>query len=290
MKLLLTSLLMATMSLGAMPISRALEKPSAAAHAVNALGVDLLARGAAAGTNTVLSPYSIQSALAMTYAGAAGDTRSQMTGVLHYSEDEGALHQSFGELRTALEMLSAKPVEQAPAGAKAGGGTAQPIQLTVANRLFGQQGYQFRPPFLELVERTYGAPLQSMDFIGNANAERVKINNWVEEQTKQRITDLIPGNALTSDSRLVLVNAIHLKAPWAREFPARATQPLPFHLKTRWISSDNGPLSRRRTPLAGASARNPRRSGRARSKTHSRITGRLRLPHPDGNRALSPEI
>ena len=231
MKLLLTSLLMATLSLGAMPISRALEKPSAAAHAVNALGVDLLARGTAAGTNTVLSPYSIQSALAMTYAGAAGDTRSQMTRVLHYPEDETALHQSFGELRTALEMLSAKPVEQAPAGAKAGGGTAQPVQLAVANRLFGQQGYKFRPPFLELVERTYGAPLQSMDFIGNANAERVKINNWVEEQTKQRITDLIPGNALTSDSRLVLVNAIHLKAPWAREFPARATQPLPFHLK-----------------------------------------------------------
>ncbi len=226
----LTTLCMTAMSLASCSILSAAENPSAAAQAVNALALDLLAKGTEANANTLLSPYSIQSALAMTYAGAAGVTRAEMAKALHYPEDEKALHLSFTDLQKALETVATSTVAQAKNLEKMGGHT-DPIVLTVANRLFGQQGYEFKQPFLDLVKDRYGAPLQTMDFERNAAQERVKINTWVEEQTHKRITDLIPSGALTEDTRMVLVNAIYLKAPWADEFPAGATKPLPFQIK-----------------------------------------------------------
>ena len=226
----LTHSWMAALSLVAAQVVPAAEKPSAAAQAVNALGLDLLAKGTAARQNALLSPYSIQTALAMTYAGAAGETRAQMAGVLHYPQDEAALHQSFGELRKALEGV-AKNSEEHSKQVAMDGGAVDPIVLTVANRLFGQQGYEFRPTFLDLVKDGYGALLEAMDFVKDAEAERAKINGWVEDQTKKRISDLIPKGGVGRDTRLVLVNAIYLKAPWAKEFSKSATGLQPFHLK-----------------------------------------------------------
>lgn len=230
MKSTLTSLFVTALSLAGSSLLSAAEDPSAAAQAVNALGLDLLAKGGEANANTLLSPYSIQSALAMTYAGAAGDTRGEMAKVLHYPEDEKAMHLSFTAMQKALEGVAKRTAELAKDAEKRGGRT-DPIVLTVANRLFGQQGYEFKQPFLDLVKDSYGAPLQTMDFERNAARERVKINTWVEDQTHKRITDLIPSGALTDETRMVLVNAIYLKAPWADEFPARATKPLPFQIK-----------------------------------------------------------
>ena len=200
-----------------------------AAQAVNALGLDLLAKGGDRKDNTLLSPYSIQSALAMTFAGAAGVTRDEMARVLHYAGDESELHQSFAALQKGLAEVQKKTAERAE-NAKKWGGPSEPVTLTIANRLFGQQGYEFRQPFLALVRDNYGAPFQPMDFIHGAAGARREINAWVEDQTRQRIRDLIPADGINRETRLVLVNAIYLKAPWAEEFPEHATKPRPFHV------------------------------------------------------------
>lgn len=242
MKPRLTTLCSAVLSLGTSLVVSAADNPSAAAQAVNALGLDLLAKGTDANANALLSPYSIQSALAMTYAGAAGETRTQMAKVLHYPEDETALHQSFTALQKALVEVAKSTAERAQT-AKDQGGPGEPFVLTVANRLFGQDGYEFRQPFLELVKDRYSAPLEMMDFIHNADKERLKINGWVEEQTHKRIRDLIPANGLDRTTRLVLVNAIYMKAPWAETFSERATQPLPFQVKGN--EAQNVPTMRR---------------------------------------------
>lgn len=214
----------------AAPANTAAESISPAALAVNALGLDLLAKGTTADSDALLSPYSIQTALAMTYAGAAGDTRNEMAKVLHYPEDEAGLHQAFAALRAALEEIATTTAANAEA-AKKEGGQVDPVVLTVANRLFGQQGYEFRQPFLSLTKETYKAPLELLDFVQSAPAATRHINEWVEEQTRDRILDLIPPDALDRDTRLVLVNAIYMKAPWATPFSESATRPAPFYVR-----------------------------------------------------------
>lgn len=201
-----------------------------AVQAINALGLELLVSESAPPGNALLSPYSIQMALAMTYAGAAGTTLSEMQRVLHYPMDETALHESLAGLRSDLEAMTAASSNRA-ATARQRGETMDPVSLTMANRLFGQRGYEFRTPFLELLHTHYDAPLQLMDFQQNWDPARQEINTWVEDQTGKRIRDLIPAGGLTRETRLVLVNALHLKAPWAESFPERATKPEPFRVQ-----------------------------------------------------------
>jgi serpin B len=110
------------------------------------------------------------------------------------------------------------------------GAKDDPVTLIVANRLFGQAGYDFRESFLELVSDNYGAPFEPLDFSQNPASATQHINGWVEGQTRQRIRNLIPGGALNNLTRLVLVNAIYLKAPWSDGFRETATRLLPFQL------------------------------------------------------------
>lgn len=207
----------------------AAEPTTTAANAINALGVDLLRQSVKPGANALLSPYSIQNALAMTYAGADGDTRTEMLRVLHYPDDDAEVHRSFAALRKSLEDVIQKSVREAEQMQK-WGGRIDPITLTMANRLFGQTGYAFREPFLKLVKVDYDAPLELLDFAKNPPGTTKHINAWVEDQTRHRIRDLIPAGALNDITRLVLVNAIYLKAPWADEFPKFATRPQTFYL------------------------------------------------------------
>jgi len=202
--------------------------PALAAGAINALGLDLLRQGATPAGTVLLSPYSIQTALAMTYAGAAGGTRAEMARVLHYPPEAAALDASFAALRQALEDIARRTAAQAERMQQFGRG-GDPITLTVANRLFGQQGYQFRAPFLELLKDTYGAPFQPEDFVKNTAGATREINDWVALKTRERIKDLIPAGSLDDQTRLVLVNAIYLKAPWQEVFPEHATKPAPFY-------------------------------------------------------------
>jgi len=206
----------ATLSLAGAAL--AWEPTNAAARAVNRFAVELhrqVASGAP-GQNLLLSPYSIQTALAMTYAGASGITRSEMARVLHFEGDEAQLHQGFQSINQSLRGAAA-----ASDGA---------FSFNVANRLFGQQGFSFRTPFLNTVSNVYGAPLEALDFAQPAASARL-INQWVGLQTQDRIRDLIDPSLLNRDTRLVLVNALHLQAAWAKPFTSGLTKTRRFHLR-----------------------------------------------------------
>ncbi|MBK8094224.1 MAG: serpin family protein [Verrucomicrobiaceae bacterium] len=213
--------------LSSLAVSASAATPETAAQAVNALGLDLHRQMPKEG-NVCLSPYSIQSALGMTYLGASGVTQEEMARVLHLPKDKAAIGESFAALNKALEEArenSAKEVEQS----KKYGGPAEALKLSVANRLFGQKGYEFRPAFLSGVKSHFGAPMELMNFIKDHDGSRREINGWVEKQTQKRIRDLIPQRGLSADTRLVLVNALYFKAAWSDDFNEQATAPMPFH-------------------------------------------------------------
>jgi len=198
-----------------------------AAKATNELAVDLNRQLATGDGNLCLSPYSIQSALAMTYAGADGETRTEMARVLHFPTNDGGVPASFFALQRSLQEMSAKTAELVKQSKKFGG-PSEPITLHIANRLFAQNGYKFREAFLSLVKQNFGGAFEPVDFIADPAAATQRINKWVADQTRDRIRDLIPGGALDKTTRLVLANALYLKAPWASEFSQNATQPEPF--------------------------------------------------------------
>ena len=200
-----------------------------AANATNQLGVDLHRQLARGDENLCLSPYSIQSALAMTFAGADGDTRAEMARVLHFPSDGDAIHASFATLQGSLEEMSKKTAKIADQSKKEGG-PSEPITLAIANRLFAQSGYDFRDAFRELVKKFYGAPFETLDFKKDPEGARGHINKWVADQTRDRIRDLIPQGGIKELTRLVLANAIYLKAPWQSEFNDAVTKPKAFHV------------------------------------------------------------
>lgn len=184
----------------------------------NAFALDLYRTLSAGDANIFYSPYSISTALAMTYAGAAGDTAAQMAQTLHYPLDPARLHPAFN----ALDL-------QISAGQKPASKDVQPFQLSVANSLWAQQDFQFRQEYLDLVGMNYGAGLRLLDFKSDPETPRQTINRWVEDQTNQRIKDLLPQGSLDTYTRLVLANAIYFKADWMNPFEASKTNPGPFH-------------------------------------------------------------
>jgi len=205
--------------------------PALAATATNELGLDLYRKLLTGDNNLCLSPYSIQAALAMTFGGADGATRTEMARVLHFPNDTEP-HESFAALQGELEAMATRTSQQVAASKKYGG-PSEPITLAIANRLFPQKGYSLRESFLALVRKEYGAPPDPLDFRKDATAATKQINDWVAEQTRKRIRDLIPAGALDVTTRLVLANAVYLKVPWAEEFSASATKPEPFHVHGR---------------------------------------------------------
>lgn len=170
--------------------------------------------------NLFLSPYSISSALAMTYAGARDGTAEAMAQTLHFTLPPDRLHPVFNAL---AQDLSSRP-------AQAGEDVKTPFELTIANALWGQEGYKFLPEFLDLLAQNYGAGIHLVDFKKDTEGSRQLINNWVSDQTKDRIKDLIPAGALNELTRLVLTNAIYFKAGWLFQFEKEATSDQPFHL------------------------------------------------------------
>lgn len=201
-----------------------------AGKATNQLAVDLHRQLATDNENLCVSPYSIESALAMTFAGADGETRAEMARVLHFLNDGDAVPASFASLQHSLEQMSAKTAELVKQ-AKRFGGPSEPITLNIANRLFAQKGYDFRESFLTLVKQNYGAAFEPIDFVHDASGATQHINKWVANQTRDRIRDLIPAGALDETTRLVLANALYLKAPWADPFSEKTTKPEPFHVR-----------------------------------------------------------
>ncbi len=166
--------------------------------------------------NLFYSPYSISTALAMTYAGARGETAAQMAETLHYWPKQKPFHTMFGYIINLLNQLERKG----------------DCQLSVANALWAQKDYPFLDSFVELNKRHYKAGLENVDFIDNTEREisRQRINRWVKDQTQDKIKNLIPKGVLTDLTRLVLTNAIYFKGDWANAFDAAKTKEAPFYV------------------------------------------------------------
>jgi len=177
--------------------------------------------------NLFFSPYSISTALAMTYAGARGQTESQMAKVLHFpaGANEGTESSPMVMDRRQFASTFGEIIKDLNERGRKGAYT-----LSVANALWGQKGYGFLKEFLELVKANYGGRLSEVDFVGATEASRKTINAWVEKQTKEKIKDLIPPGVLDSMTRLVLTNAIYFKGNWARQFKKNETKDAPFSL------------------------------------------------------------
>lgn len=169
--------------------------------------------------NLALSPYSIGVALAMTANGAGGDTAREMRVVL--GADDLARHNSgLNALTRSLEALAGTQ--------ERGDGSTAEVALDAANQLFGQHDTPWTDAFLEVLAREYGAGLRTVDYARAADAREL-INHWTAEQTHDRIPEIIPDGVLDALTRLVLVNAIYLKAPWETPFEKSLTSSLPFH-------------------------------------------------------------
>ncbi len=170
--------------------------------------------------NLFYSPHSISVALAMTYAGARNETESQMRQALHLTLPESSLHPAFNALQQALaEREKAKNNEK-----------ESNFRLNVVNALWGQKGYTFLPAYLDLLSLNYGAGMRLLDFKADTEAARQVINQWVAEQTADKIKDLIPPSALDQMTTLVLTNAIYFNAKWLHQFNPGNTASSPFNL------------------------------------------------------------
>ncbi len=181
----------------------------------NAFAVDLYQQLSSLKGNLFYSPYSISSALAMTYAGAEGNTAREMAAVFHFLENDGQLHAGFNALAQYLEGLAELDIPN---------DQGDPFQLNIANSIWGQKDFQFEESFLDTLAVNYGAGLRLLDYIQAPEESRLTINSWVSDQTKEKIRDLIPEGAVTTDTRLVLSNAIYFKATWMEPFEESLTE------------------------------------------------------------------
>ena len=170
--------------------------------------------------NLFYSPYSISAALAMTYAGARGETEQQMADTLHYLLSQDSLHPAFNSLDLQL----------AQRGEGAAGKDEQGFRLNIVNAIWGQKDYKFLSGYLDILATNYGAGLRVLDFIGAPEDSRITINEWVSDQTEGRIKDLLQKGIIKVTTRLVLTNAIYFNAAWEYPFQEGMTKDGIFYL------------------------------------------------------------
>lgn len=168
--------------------------------------------------NIFYSPYSISTALAMTYAGACGNTKKEMAQALHFDMLEQNIHPAFNKLQSHLQNIQKE----------------EPIILNVANALWVEKTYQLKKEYLDLTKKYYSANIFSVDFGNNPEKSRVKINDWVEDKTEEKIKDLLAQGAINDLTRLVLTNAIYFLGEWEKKFNPKATQESDF-----WLDETN---------------------------------------------------
>jgi serpin B len=186
----------------------------------NAFAFDLYHQLKDESDNLFFSPYSISLALAMTYAGAAGNTGGQMAQALHFDLSQAQLHPAFNKLALELDQrASAEGIEP-----------DQAFKLHIVNATWGQTGYTFLPGFLDVLAQNYGAGIRLLDFMADPESARKTINQWVSQETEKKINDILPVGSIDALTRLVLSNAIYFKADWANEFDKGMTQEDIFHL------------------------------------------------------------
>ena len=203
-------------ALAAMPPTTSISAPAAdqseAVKGSNAFAVDLYGRLSTKPGNLFFSPESISTAFAMTYAGAHGQTATEMARVFHFTLPPARLHPAIGALLAGMNAPH------------------QGYALSVADALWAEKDENFLPAYLKLVEANYGAGFHPVDFKSAPDSVRATINAWVEKQTNDKIQNLLGPGAVTPLSRLILTNAIYFKAAWADQFSKNATENDDFHL------------------------------------------------------------
>jgi serpin B len=184
----------------------------------NAFAMDLYQSLRSENGNLIYSPFSISLALAMTYAGARGETESQMAQTLYFLPQQ--------ELHSALNTLDLELASRGETKSK----DETPFQLNIANAVWAEQTFPFLPEYLDLIAQNYGAGIQLADFIQQHETVRKEINDWVSNETNDKIQNLIPEGVLDPSTKMVLANAIYFKADWMHQFDPNDTYDAPFHL------------------------------------------------------------
>lgn len=179
----------------------------------NAFAIDLYTHLGQDEGNIFFSPFSISTALAMTYAGARGQTAREMAEVLHFGDSSDLLHQAN---RALVEDMTT--------------GDDEGTQIALANRLWPAKSLSLHSTFLDLVAKYYQAKPQPLDFAGQPDQSRLAINQWAADNTAQMIQDLLHKNDITPQTMLVLTNAIYFRGTWANPFDPGKTRQGAFHL------------------------------------------------------------
>ncbi len=161
--------------------------------------------------NIFYSPYSVSVAMGMVWAGAEGNTESQMAKIMRFMLPEQKIHEGF-------DFLDLRYEEQ-----------TDDFQLHVANAVWGQTGWNFLQEFLDTLAKYYGAGMKMSDFMADPEGARHTINQWVEDRTENRIKNLLPEGSVNTSTRLVLVNAIYFHGKWLDDFDADYTTQDTFH-------------------------------------------------------------
>ncbi len=168
-------------------------------------------------TNIFFSPYSISTAVAMTYVGARGNTKKQISQTLHFPTNQDELDTSFYYLINQINQASKH----------------KNISIHTANSIWAQKDYPLRAEFTEALKKYYQTQVKKVDFKTAYKRVRKQINAWVARQTNQKIKELVNKRVLNTLTRLVLINAIYFKANWANPFDPKDTKNAPF-----WIAKN----------------------------------------------------
>lgn len=161
--------------------------------------------------NIFFSPYSISTALAMVYEGARGQTAEEMQKVFYFPKNDSERRANFAAIYNEINKAN------------------KSYKLSTANALWAQKDYPFLGSYFNIVKQYYGGKATNLDFIGEAEKSRKIINKWVEQQTNNKIKDLIPPGALNRMTRLVITNAIYFKGTWLKQFDERKTKEADFY-------------------------------------------------------------
>jgi serpin B len=187
------------------------------AKANNAFAIDLYKNLAKEPGNLVVSPFSVDTALTMAYAGARGNTAKQMAAVLHFANGDTNVHARLSALLKDLRDTNTLG-----------------CQLDIANALWAEQRYPFLPSYLVFLHDQYDASLNQFEPVVSDPAKkaalRKQINSWVESKTHNKIKEIVPLSLPSDYTRLILVNAIYFKGLWATPFHKKLTKDALFHV------------------------------------------------------------
>lgn len=173
-----------------------------------------LAQEAGRSGNLFFSPYSVSSALAITYEGAKGSTADEIRSVLHFPGNDTVLREDFSAMNAGIN--SGDPA----------------YTLRTANALWAEKTAPLLPAFTTVAEQFYGARVTNLDFAGSPEESRLTINAWVENKTEDRIKDLIPAGVIDPMTRLVITNAIYFHGDWVKQFDRNETTDAGFRTAT----------------------------------------------------------